>query len=681
MNPVLAVILAGLLAIALMTPALAATDINKNDDIIITATRLDDLAQQAAYITIISAEQISHSAATTLPELLATEAGIQSRSLYGNSAARATVDLRGFGAAAKQNTLILLDGRRLNDIDLSAVDFAAIPLANIDHIEIIRGGGSVLYGDGASGGVINIISKQAGDSTSGKASLAAGTFQTRRLDITTASALGDSKLSGTLNAIDSKGYRDNNDLTQYVLDLDLRTPQAHGQWFAKLGLDKQDLGLPGARTVDPGSSIDELVSDRTGTSTPNDYARQKGASLTAGITRYLSSQAELVADVGFRGKNQRSFYDYGGGFSDYYDSTLSTWSFTPRLTLDHAGNKTTSTTILGLDIYVSDYDSARAQKPDTISQPVHRLSITQNSAALYASERTRISQTTSVSAGARWQQVKQTASDRFDASAPGASVFESQAPDYAETYHETMWQLGLQRRLGNSMTLFSNLERAVRFATVDELYEYDDMAQRIFSPLQPQTADQLNVGIEHTGNSGGISGNIYYMNLAHEIHYDPTTFMNINLDRTRRQGLELSMHRVVTDALQIRASYTYVDARFHDGPYSGNTIPLVANNTAGLTAVWQLRTDSRFSARLNYVGSRYFDNDQNNTFGTKIPAYTTLDLKLILARKPWTVETSVKNALNEKYFDYGVSSTSTAGKYNAYPNPERNIMLTVTRSF
>ena len=658
----------------------AATTVTDHDNIIITATRLDDSEQAAGYVTVISAEQIHNSTAETLPDLLATEAGIQSRSLYGNQAARSTLDLRGFGAAARQNTLILLDGRRLNDIDLSAVDFAAIPLASIERIEIIRGGGSVLYGDGASGGVINIISKQSGEAAVSNVALSAGAYRTRHLDLTTSSSLASSHVSGALTAIKSDGYRDNNDLTQYVLNLALRTPQTNGDWFAHLGLDKQELGLPGVRVVDPGSNIDELESDRDGTSTPNDYARQKGAGLTAGITRYLSETAELVADIGFRGKNQRSFFDYGGGFSDYLDSTLSTWSFTPRLTLDHSGTTTTSSsTIFGLDVYLSDYDSDRALSPDTISRPIHRLAITQDSTALYVSNDTRLGKQTSVSAGARWQRLKQTASDRYDATAPGAS--DSEAPDYAETYEETMWQLGLRRRLGATTTVFGNLERAVRFATVDELYEYDALFQRIFSPLRPQTADQLNVGIEYTTAAGGVSGNIFYMNLAHEIHYDPVTFANINLDRTRRQGLELSMHRAMTDALHIRASYTRVDAEFRDGVYAGNSIPLVAKNTAGLTAVWQIQADTQLSTRLNYVGSRYFDNDQGNDFGQKIPAHTTLDLKLVVTHRPWSVETAVNNALNEKYYDYGVSSTTTAGKYNAYPNPERNVNLSVARSF
>ena len=171
------------------------------------------------------------------------------------------------------------------------------------------------------------------------------------------------------------------------------------------------------------------------------------------------------------------------------------------------------------------------------------------------------------------------------------------------------------------------------------------------------------------------------MDLQHEIHFDPVAFANINLDPTRRRGVELSLHRAVTDSLDIRASYTYMEAEFRDGPYAGNTVPLVPHHSAGLTARWQVRNNSDLSARLNYIGSRYFDNDQTNTFGEKISASTTLDLKLSMRHRPWTLEAAVNNALNEDYFDYGVSSTTTAGKYNAYPAPERNISLSLARSF
>lgn len=148
-TPSIPVILAGLLPIG------ASVAVEQQENILVTATRLTPENTRArGFVSVITAEDIRNSTARTLPDLLGREAGVLTRNLYGNNGASATVDMRGFGATSTQNTLILLDGRRLNDVDLSAVDYSAIPLESIERIEIIRNGGDVLYGDGAVSGTI-----------------------------------------------------------------------------------------------------------------------------------------------------------------------------------------------------------------------------------------------------------------------------------------------------------------------------------------------------------------------------------------------------------------------------------------------------------------------------------------------------------------------------------------------
>ena len=111
--------------------------------------------------TVITAEEIAHSPAQTLQEIIAQAPGVQLTSLFGGvNGAKTSVDIRGFGAFATSNTLVLINGRRLNDIDMAGVDFSTIPRNSIERIEITRGNsGAVLYGDNAVGGVINIVLK------------------------------------------------------------------------------------------------------------------------------------------------------------------------------------------------------------------------------------------------------------------------------------------------------------------------------------------------------------------------------------------------------------------------------------------------------------------------------------------------------------------------------------------
>ena len=109
---------------------------SQQDEVLtVTATRFpDDARRLPANVTVLSAGEIAASAARTVPELLAEQAGITLKDFYGNNAALTSVDMRGFGVTGGQNTLILLDGRRLSDIDLSSVQWSAVPLSSIERI-------------------------------------------------------------------------------------------------------------------------------------------------------------------------------------------------------------------------------------------------------------------------------------------------------------------------------------------------------------------------------------------------------------------------------------------------------------------------------------------------------------------------------------------------------------------
>src|SRR5918999_5509810 len=90
-----------------------------------------------ASATVITADEISHSPAQTLSEIIAQVPGVQLTSLYGGvNGAKTSVDLRGFGAFATPNSLLLINGRRLNEIDMAGVDLSTIPLTSIERIEI-----------------------------------------------------------------------------------------------------------------------------------------------------------------------------------------------------------------------------------------------------------------------------------------------------------------------------------------------------------------------------------------------------------------------------------------------------------------------------------------------------------------------------------------------------------------
>ena len=131
------------------------------EEMVVTATRYPkQLDSIPANVSVITADEIENSVARNIPDLLRTQAGLHVTDITGNRASY-TVDIRGFGETAALNTLVLVDGRRINSADLSGTDWTTMPLDRVERIEIIRGArSSVIYGDNASGGVINILTRQ-----------------------------------------------------------------------------------------------------------------------------------------------------------------------------------------------------------------------------------------------------------------------------------------------------------------------------------------------------------------------------------------------------------------------------------------------------------------------------------------------------------------------------------------
>ncbi len=76
--------------------------------------------------------------------MLENQANIHFRTFSGN-ASQAQIDLRGFGENGFGRTLVMLDGRRLNRLDLSSINWTQIPLEQIERIEVVRGSGSRFY--------------------------------------------------------------------------------------------------------------------------------------------------------------------------------------------------------------------------------------------------------------------------------------------------------------------------------------------------------------------------------------------------------------------------------------------------------------------------------------------------------------------------------------------------------
>jgi iron complex outermembrane receptor protein len=650
--------------------------------------------------TVITADEIAHSPAQTLQEIIAQAPGVQLTSLFGGvNGAKTSVDLRGFGAFATSNTLVLINGRRLNDIDMAGVDFSTIPRDSIERIEITRGNsGAVLYGDNAVGGVINIVLKNgvSGPPVAARAEAGVGSFNQRMASVSTALNSGPWSTSFYGNAIKSDGYRENNALDQRngVGNLNYTTPDLKA--FLTVTGDDQKLGFPGGRIVDPSIGVNELVTNRRGAATPFDYGNQQGASATAGFTKTIVNGVDLIVDGGVRKKDTQSGFfgtvPFASPFpsfsSTYNDASLQTWSITPRLSVKNSILGMPSQILTGIDYYDATFHQDRGAFKGL--QPTHIYDLSQQTLAGYWQQTVGLLPTTDFAYGARIQNTSLSARDRYDGNAPGCAMFfncGAQASPLDSNETQYALHAGLEHRFNSVFSVFGRAARAFRTPTVDERVSSGPAFDEFFNPiagnfkLKTQTSHDIEGGFRIKSGGFQMQSSIYAMDLENEIHFNPVLFFNVNLDPTRRYGSETSASLRVSDTVTLRSGVAYTRAVFREGQFTGNDVPLVSRYTASAGVTWNIWQNYLvFDATLRAWSERFMDNDQANT-QRRIPADATIDLKLSGAYDRFFWSLSVNNLFDALYYDYAIASTFTPGRFSAYPLPGRTYMVKVGATF
>jgi vitamin B12 transporter len=149
----------------------------KLSEVVVSATKTSaNTLQLASSISVIDAEQISNSNSNNVFDLLKNETGINF-TRQGSNGTLSNIYIRGSNSS---HTLVLIDGVEVNlTNDPSGVyDFSALPVDNIERIEVLRGPQSTLYGSDALAGVINIITKKGNGSPKFSLLTEAGTYNT-----------------------------------------------------------------------------------------------------------------------------------------------------------------------------------------------------------------------------------------------------------------------------------------------------------------------------------------------------------------------------------------------------------------------------------------------------------------------------------------------------------------------
>jgi iron complex outermembrane receptor protein len=185
------------------------------------------------------------------------------------------------------------------------------------------------------------------------------------------------------------------------------------------------------------------------------------------------------------------------------------------------------------------------------------------------------------------------------------------------------------------------------------------------------------------------------MNVKNELYlnatdtYDPYYYYwnsrNANYDRTVHEGLETSLDAKLNDRTNMFFNYTFTNAYFDGGQYSGNKIPLVPENKGSVGLKFTLPMNMNFNIIGTYVGPRYYLNDQANVY-SKLNGYMIADTNLSWQHKDFKVTFGINNLFDKQYSEYagvvqGYSTSYAVGDKFYYPSPGRNFSLKVNYSF
>jgi iron complex outermembrane receptor protein len=627
------------------------------EQVVVTGTRdIQEIRKIPANVTLITKEEIQESNAKTVVDVLRDKADVVVRDFYGTGKT-ASVDVRGFGETAPLNTLVLVDGRRVNEIDLSGVDWTQIPLDQVERIEIVRGAGSVLYGDNAVGGVVNIITKKPEKPFSANAEAVGGSYGYNRESASVSVKWGP--LSAILSAShnSTEGYRENGFL---------RAEDVGGKLIYDLndnisfnlsgGFHWDDAGFPGG--------LPENIFRRHPRATihPDDQAETDDGYGALGIKAKLWNFGRIEADVSYR---RRKVSDSFPSFFFKDERTLSTWAFTPRYILEKRMFNFSNKLTLGVDYYRSDsnVESAFFGFPN-------RLEVTKKSVGPYVLDEFSVLDNLILSLGYRSEWVTY---NLFQETPRGKDTTRDQ---------ENAWHVGLDYLFGKKSSAFFSFKRSFRFPVSDELIQFFPVFQ-VNPALKPQTGYHYEAGIRHAFTDR-IETNLtlFWIDMRDEIFFNPIAppfGVNENFPKTRRLGAEVGAKVRPFSWLTVWGNFTYIKPTLRAEPFSGNDIPGVPRCKITLGADADFGKGLLFSVKGTGVGSRYLISDFGNQFG-RLDGYYTLDAKLTYAWKGFKAFVGINNITNQKFAEWAVTNATGTSRL-FYPSPERNFVGGISYTF
>lgn len=678
LEAILAPVKGGGLVDLVFTPAeMVLMPVNGLEDIATTPMRTPEYVFNVnKSVSVITDEDIKLSNARSIQEILPEEPGIVVNSFFSNPKDN-SVDLRGFGEAGPMNYVVLVDGRRMNQIDLSGPDLSQIDISSIQRIEVIRGANSVLYGDNATGGVVNIITKKGEKGDHVEYSQGFGSFRSykERVEISGGHEFLDYFCSYSHEDTDgyrlNNGYEANNFLSNITVkpadffDVAFSTSY-HRDWYGQ-----------------PGALYDgNIQSDgRTASRYPDSKAKTEDYFFTV-IPRiygeYGDSEAVLSGFISARSRRANSrnvTFNTFTATSDVYETNhhIGSLEFKPKCEIssllwnDIIDNKL----VFGMDLFRAEDEILSGDITFTKSQ----LNITKGTYGIYASDNVLIDKRFILSGGVRGEWAKYI----FDQFQPAATYG-------TQSLKEAAFDAGIGYKYNERSQVYANFARSYRYPATDEFFQsaYESFDWWTFttavfpavlnSDLKQQIGNNVEIGVkDHSFSPVKVNAAYFLIDNRKEIYYDPIDFQNENYPHTVHHGFELETFTELYGKVKVFCAYTFEKAFFVGGKFASKTIPLVPENKFFTGLDIKPFDGKPFSGlnlhfSVNYLGSRFIASDQINEV-SKLKSHVTLDLGF-----DWEIENlrffgGIKNLLGEKYFSNATKNWQ--GNPAFYPAPER----------
>ncbi len=568
--------------------------------VIVTASRVPEPEDQSLFsVTVLTRADIEARQALSVQDLLADLAGINVDS-SGGPGQQSSVFIRG---ADSDHTLLLIDGVRVGSATLGIAPFEIIPLEQIDHIEVVRGPRSTLYGSDAVGGVIQIFTRQASDP---------------------GVTLGGSAMTGSYDTHQFTGY------------LAGRGGQA---WGSISGDVLTTAGIPACLPSGLAGCFDPAAPQ-----VPDGHQNRSG-SLDAGVrlTDTLSASADVLYTHGW------TAFD-GDGFDDRLD-------FQEKVLSAHLDQALGSSWHVRL-IAGRDEDDERDFLDPT---PTGTFDTVRNSASLQADG--KLGSVLKLISGVDYEEVHVDSDTPYDVSSRTTrAVFSELHADWdtwsalAGARFEDNEQfgdhwtgnLGLARKLGEGLRFVATWGSAFRAPTFDELY-FPGFGN---PSLKPETSQSYEAGLDGEGAAFRWSLHAYQTTIDEEISIDPTTFLPVNINRSRIRGVELQGDWHGADWVLGGQITGLEPLNISPGAEYDDLLPRRAQQSASVTVRRLLHTGSPASANgslavvARWQGRRY--DDLANTL--PMGGYLTVDL-LTQWRldSSWTLEARAANLFDRSY--------------------------------